>query len=829
MRIGCVCLCAGFGTVPRSLAGACIMAHANQAEGGGTHHSGPRSAVRGRGRDRSRSHDLAQTLDNVVDLVAKRLDADVCSVYLTEPDLKHLALAATMGLDRQSVGEVRLAAGEGLVGHVAVEGRPMAFEDAQSHGSYRYFPQTREEEFASLMAAPLQVASLGPLRDTSIGVLVVQTRESRHFDGSDLELLATCAQLLAPVVMNSQLLAVVAGGEERRTQLLEQLGQVGMVGPGGEPSREERNVRIEGTPTSRGIAIGQVYFLGDAIDFARIEYAPEPRVEDELGALKRAVDRALSELHALRDDVGGRFGPDFAAVFNTHIQILEDKGFVGKIETITSEGGDALAAVRTVLDEYSQMFRSMDDPYFRERGVDVQDVGQRVVARLLGVRNDAQPLAEGAVVVASNLLPAHFATLETEKVAAIVSEHGGPTSHGAIFARALEIPAVTGVAGILDATHAGETAIVDGESGNIFLSPDETLRAEYERAQHRALVAVEHLDALSDRPAETLDGHRVRLTANVGLLSDLRLVDRHGAEGVGLFRTELLALVHRGFPSEQEQEQLYSEVVRVMAPRAVTIRTLDLGGDKAIPELDFEAEENPQLGWRSIRLSLDELASFRAQLRAILRASVEGKVRLLLPMVSSVGELRQVRALVDETKEELDRLGMPFDPEIPLGVMIEVPSAAVLAHVLARECDFFSIGTNDLTQYTLAVDRGNERVAHLYDSLHPAVLSLIDRTLRAADREGIPVSLCGEMASNPLAVPILVGMGLSELSGVASAVPVVKEIIRALDRGDVANDARRALEAGTADEVHQIGAERIRQSGLLDHPDIGEWLKRRVS
>ncbi len=776
----------------------------------------------------SRSHDLVETLDNVVDLVAKRLDADVCSVYLTEPDLAHLALAATMGLDASGVGTVRLGFGEGLVGHVAEEGRAMAFADAQADPHYRYFPETREEEFRSLMAAPLRVNSLGAVDGFSIGVLVVQTRQARTFGDSDLELLATCAHLLAPVVMNSQLLSVVSGSDERRSQMLDQLGRAGVLSADTEVT-EDRALRVEGTPTSRGIAIGRVYFLGDAIQFDRIDYTADPDPKAELAAIRRAVDRALSELHSLRDDVGGRFGPDFAAIFNTHIQILEDKGFSGKIESLTAEGGNALEAVRAVLDEYAQMFQSIEDPYFRERGIDVQDVGQRVVARLLGVRADAQPMSEGAIIVASNLLPAHFATLETEKIAAIVSEHGGATSHGAIFARALEIPAVTGVPGLLEAAQAGETAIVDGETGAVFFSPNDDLLREYERAQHRALVAVEHLDALAARPAETLDGHRVRLTANVGLLSDLRLVDRHGAEGVGLFRTELLALVHRGFPSEEDQEQLYEEVVRAMAPRPVTIRTLDLGGDKAIPELDFQAEENPQLGWRSIRLSLDELGPFRAQLRAILRASAARNVRLLVPMVSSIEELRRVRELVEETKVELTSRGSAFDPDIPVGVMIEVPSAAVLADVLAREADFFSIGTNDLTQYTLAVDRGNERVAHLYDSLHPAVLSLIDRTVSAAQRAGIPVSLCGEMASNPLAVPLLVAMGLSELSGVASAVPVVKEIVRALDRGEVADDVRRALEAGTASEVHRIGADRIRQAGLLEHPDIGDWLRRKVA
>ncbi|MGH7286459.1 MAG: phosphoenolpyruvate-utilizing N-terminal domain-containing protein, partial [Myxococcota bacterium] len=460
----------------------------------------------------SRSHDLGETLGNVVDLVAKRLDADVCSVYLIDPaDLSHLVLSATVGLAKSSVGHVRLALGEGLVGHVAENGEPMAFADAQSHPAYRYFPETGEERFTTLMAAPLRVR--GAERGFTIGALVVQTRERREFSEVDLELLDTCAQVVAPVVLNAHLLAVVAGGQERRSRLLEELARSG-VGVGAEPAKPaERERRVRGIATSRGIALGPIYFLGDALDLERVTYSPNPDREAELRDLAGALEGALRELHDVRDDVGERFGPDFAAVFNTHIQMLEDKGLVRRLEEETRRGGNAFEAIRSVLGDYARMFAAIEDPYFRERGADVEDVGQRVVARLLGVRQHDRPLTEGAVVVASNLLPAHFATLDVEKVAAFVTEHGGPTSHGAIFARALEIPAVTGAAGILHAARAGESAIVDGDSGTIFLSPEPKLVAEYQRAQHRALVAVEHLDTLASRPAETRDGHRVSLTA----------------------------------------------------------------------------------------------------------------------------------------------------------------------------------------------------------------------------------------------------------------------------------------------------------------------------
>jgi len=757
------------------------------------------------------------------------MDADVCSVYLTEPDLKHLQLRATMGLDRSAVGQVRLSLGEGLVGHAAQLGKPVAVVDAPSHPEYRYFPETGEEQFRSLMAAPLMVSTPSSLGHFPLGVLVVQTRERREFQSRDIELLDTCAQLIAPLVMNSQLLSVMSGPEELRELIVSQLGSAGLGFAGVKgPARAERNVEVRGIPASRGIAIGPVHFLDDPVDLESVDYVPNADPEQERRDLLDALAEARRELHDVRDEVGERFGPDFAAVFNTHIQILEDKGFVAKLEHNVGETGSGLQAIREVLASYQEMFARLENPFFRERGIDVVDVGQRVMAKLLGVRIHNIPLTDGAIVVASHLLPAHFALLETEKIAAVASEHGGPTSHGAIFARALEIPLVTGATGIFEAARPGEQAIVDGYIGCIYLSPDEHFLQEYERTKHRDLVRVEHLDALAGRPAETRDGTRVALTANVGLLSDLRLCERHGAEGIGLFRTELIALAHRGFPSEDEQEQLYEGVAEAMAPRPVTIRTLDLGGDKVIPDLMAPAEENPQLGWRSIRISLSNQDSFRAQLRAILRASAQRNVRLLIPMISAVEELLQVRALVEETKQELTRRGADFDPDLPIGVMIEVPSAALISESLGRECDFFSIGTNDLTQYTLAVDRGNERVAHLYTPLHPAVLTLIDCTVRGATRAGVPVSVCGEMASDPLAVPLLVGLGIGELSGVASAVPVVKEIVRSLEMGKITDDARRALEAGSVAEVEAIAAERLRSSGLLDHPDIGDWLQRAI-
>jgi phosphotransferase system enzyme I (PtsP) len=756
-----------------------------------------------------------------VDLVGQRLHADACSIYLTDADLRHLTLRATKGLDPACVGRVQLAFGEGLVGYSVERGEPLAAERARDHPRFRYFPESGEERFSSLLVAPIR------LRNVPIGAIVVQTEKPRVFTPGEIELLQTCAQLIAPVVMNAQLLALMASSSAlQRAEVFDSLAHSGLPVAAGEgEARQARNVEVRGIPAARGIAIGPVYRLEDPLDLDDLDYTPSADPEDERRDLRAALDEARRELHEVREEVGERFGPEFAAVFNTHIQILEDSGFVHHLDEIVRRHGDALRALRDTLGVYRATFESIEDPYFRERGDDIHDAVLRVAACLLGVRHHNVPLVEGAILVADVILPNHFATLEVEKVGAIVSEHGGATSHGAIFARSLEIPLVTGAAGVLAAARPGEFAIVDGSLGRVYLSPDDALRREYERAQRRYAVEVEHLDALAGRPAETRDGRPIALTANCGLWNDVALVDRHGAEGIGLFRTELLALAHRGFPQEDEQERLYERVAAHLAPRRVTIRTLDLGGDKAVPIPGLEHEDNPQLGWRSIRMLLSNERAFRAQLRAILRASAHRNVRLLLPMVSTLSELRQSLVLVEESKQELAQRGLDFDPDIPVGIMIEVPSAALIADALAAECDFFSVGTNDLTQYTLAVDRGNERVDHLYDPLHPAVLALIDRGVRAARRHGIPISVCGEMAGDPLAVPLLVGLGVGELSAAPGAVPAIKEIIRALDSGELEETARRALELGTAEEVKALAAERLRAAGLTAHSDVGPWLE----
>jgi phosphotransferase system enzyme I (PtsP) len=400
----------------------------------------------------SRSHDLEETLGNVVDLVGQRLQADACSVYLTDADVRHLTLRASDGLDVSAVGQLRMAFGEGLVGLSAERGEPIAIERARQHPRFRHFPESGEDRFESLMAAPIR------LRNISIGVLVVQTEKPRGFTAEEVELLQTCAHVIAPVVMNAQLLAMVNLAEEQRAEVLDEMATSGLPVAAGGPARPARNVEVRGIPAARGVAIGPLYRLEDPLDLESLEYTPNADLQVERRELLQALADARTDLQQVRDKVGVRFGPEFSAVFNTHIQILEDSGFVAALEQEVRETADALRALRKVLAAYQKTFQSIEDPYFAERGDDIRDAGLRVMASLLGVRHHNIPLSPGAIVVADMILPNHFATLEVEQIGAIVSEHGGATSHGAIFARSLEIPLVTGAAGILGAVSAPSSA-----------------------------------------------------------------------------------------------------------------------------------------------------------------------------------------------------------------------------------------------------------------------------------------------------------------------------------------------------------------------------------
>jgi len=537
------------------------------------------------------------------------------------------------------------------------------------------------------------------------------------------------------------------------------------------------------------------------------------RIPLEISRLRQALEVSRRQILEIQERIAKEVEPQYARIFDAHLLILEDRWLAEQASAIIqNEKVNVEYAVQEVLDPVRQALSRVEDGYLRERRTDVDDVGDRLLRNLLGQRGSFQ--VEGmrgeAIVFAHDLSPSDTAQLHRDAVLGLVTQTGGRTSHSAIMARSLEIPAVVGVEQICAQVRNHETVILDGTEGVVILSPDlETLTRYHARKQQfeYAGLALHKVGAL---PAETQDGYRVRVTANIDFPEELPAVRDHGAEGVGLYRSEFLYLNRRDLPTEEEHFAVYRAVAAEMHPRPTVIRTLDFGGDKLASAIQLAAEENPSLGLRAIRLCLHRPDMFRAQLRAILRASAFGTLRIMYPMISGVAELRAANAILEDVKAELQRQGVAFDPEIQVGAMIEIPSAAMIADLLAREVDFFSVGTNDLIQYALAIDRINEQVAYLYEPLHPAVLRLLRSVVSAAHNEGIWISMCGEMAADPLYGLLLVGLGLDELSMTPGAIPLMKRIIRSVTYGQAAEVAQRVFGCATAQEVEGLLRQEMR-------------------
>ena len=533
---------------------------------------------------------------------------------------------------------------------------------------------------------------------------------------------------------------------------------------------------MKGIGVSSGIAIGRAFWLRPrTARVSGIVLGDMAAVQAEMGKYRGAVSAAKTELEGM---VGKASGEE-AAILEVQVELLQDPAWEEEVmRRIGDERMPARDAVLLTMEQFAAMFEDMDDDYLRARVADVKDMGWRLFQRLAGFPAGRQlPDGEGWIVVAEDLSPSDTMGLDGSRVTGFVTQVGGKTSHAAIVARIRGLPAVAGVGKGVTSIVDGDDLILDGETGAVLVNPSETLVAEYRRKQEMYLQRQEQLRSLKNREAVTRAGVKVHLQANIATVEDMEQALAFGAEGVGLLRTELLFLDRDSLPTEEEQFLFYKNVLLRSGGRPVTIRTLDIGGDKPLPYLGLPREENPFLGYRAIRICLDRMDLFLTQVRAILRAGVFGSVKLMFPMIGSVEELRAAKAVVATAQAELAAEGVAFAANIPVGIMIEIPSAALTADVLAKEADFFSIGTNDLCQYTLAVDRMNEKIASLYDPFHPAVLRLIRMVIEEGDRAGIPVGMCGEMAGDVRATELLFGMGLREFSMVAPSIPAVKEII----------------------------------------------------
>lgn len=568
---------------------------------------------------------------------------------------------------------------------------------------------------------------------------------------------------------------------------------------------------LQGIAASDGIAIAKVYTLIEPdLSFAKISVED---TDNEISRLEKALEVSTKEIELIKETALKNLGEEEAQVFEAHLMVLSDPELVGQVkDAITSQKVNAEHALKEVSDMFISIFASMEDnPYMQERAADIRDVSKRILANLLGVKIPSPAtIKDEVVVVAGDLTPSDTAQLNRQYVKAFVTDIGGRTSHSAIMARSLEIPAIVGTKEITSLAKDGDLIIIDGLSGEVFLNPSEEVVAEY-RTKAEAFAAQQaEWEKLKDADTFTKDGHQVELAANIGTPKDLEGVINNGAEGVGLYRTEFLYMDSHDMPTEEDQFEAYKAVLEGMNGKPVVVRTMDIGGDKELPYLPLPHEMNPFLGYRAIRISLNEPEMFRTQLRALLRASVYGKLRIMFPMIATLNDFRGAKALLLEEKAKLVAEGVAVSDDIQVGIMIEIPAAAVLAHQFAKEVDFFSIGTNDLIQYTMAADRMNERVSYLYQPYNPSILTLIKHVIDSAHKEGKWAGMCGEMAGDQTAVPLLVGLGLDEFSMSASSVLKTRSLISKLTLENMKELADKAInECATVQEVEALVEEAV--------------------
>mgnify|MGYP000395407516 FL=1 len=568
---------------------------------------------------------------------------------------------------------------------------------------------------------------------------------------------------------------------------------------------------LQGIAASDGIAIAKVYTLTEP-DLTVTKVTVEDS-EKEVSRLDDALAASIKDVELIKETALKNLGEEEAQVFDAHLMVLSDPELIGQVkDSITSNKVNAEFALKEVTDMFISIFAGMEDnPYMQERAADIRDVSKRVLAHLLGVKIPSPAtIKDEVIIVAADLTPSDTAQLNRQYVKAFVTDIGGRTSHSAIMARSLEIPAIVGTKEVTSIAKDGDIIIVDGLSGDVFLNPSEEVVAEY-RAKAEAFAAQQaEWEKLKDSKTYTKDGHQVELAANIGTPKDLEGVVNNGAEGVGLYRTEFLYMDSHEMPTEEDQFEAYKAVLEGMNGKPVVVRTMDIGGDKELPYLPLPHEMNPFLGYRAIRISLNEPEMFRTQLRALLRASVYGKLRIMFPMIATLNDFRGAKALLEEEKAKLIAEGVEVSDDIQVGIMIEIPAAAVLAHQFAKEVDFFSIGTNDLIQYTMAADRMNERVSYLYQPYNPSILTLIKHVIDSAHKEGKWAGMCGEMAGDQTAVPLLVGLGLDEFSMSASSVLKTRSLISKLTLSDMQALAAKAInECATVQEVEALVEEAV--------------------
>ena len=739
-------------------------------------------------QDVNAADSLEDALALIVAQVGTAMRTDVCTIYLHDKATKQLVFRATEGLNSEKVGQFGLGFDEGLVGWVATREEPLNLDDASAHPQFQLVEGLGEEPFNAFLGAPIVHQ-----RDL-LGVLVVQQGDHRRFSEDEEAFLITVSAQLAGLIAHAELAGVI-----RESATVSEDAEGG--------------ARLSGVAACSGIGIGIAAWVSPHADLQTVPSRGSSDRRAELKAFREALASVRSDIQQVAENLENELGPEDRALFGVYLSILDDSALGGEVAALIKAGEWAQGALSQVMLSHIRHFERMEHSYLRERAVDVRDLGTRVLGYLQDANRQEADYPDATVLVAEELTASALGEIPREKLVGIVSMRGSANSHTAILARAMGIPAVVGVEDLPLKQLPDRQLVVDGYNGRVYVNPHPDLLSRFEGLLAEDEALFEELAPLAKRPAATSDGHAVPLWVNTGVAADVQRAREFGAEGVGLYRTEVSFLLRDRFPSEEEQRQLYREQLEALHPSPVTMRTLDIGGDKALPYFPIE-ESNPFLGWRGIRVTLDHPEIFLTQVRAMLKAN-EGldNLRILLPMVTAIDELRSARALILRCHREVMSEG--FSTELPpIGVMIEVPAAVYLAGPLAEEADFLSVGSNDLTQYLLAVDRGNARVADLYQALHPAVLAALHDIIDAAHHHDKSVSICGELAGDPRAAPLLVAMGFDQLSMNAGSLSVIKRVLSAFSRDELSHLMATLRPLRSAQEVVSVLDQALGDRGL---------------
>ncbi|MDF2866850.1 MAG: ptsI [Gammaproteobacteria bacterium] len=730
-----------------------------------------------------------EALQIIVERVRSAIETQACSVFLLDRDNQRFILMATEGLRNEAVGKINVSINEGLVGLVGRREEPINLSDAPKHPDFLYHPEIGEERYRAFIGAPIIH------QRQLIGVIVVQQEQQRRYDEAEEAFIVTIAAQLGGVLANVNLADLLTDPTDLR------------------PLTITGGAVLIGIPGSQGVAIGNAVVVYPLADLDAVPDKIQNDIDQEIEFFNSALAAASEDIYALSERLVNILPPEEHALFDVYLKMLDSNSLGAEVISIIKTGQWAQGALRRVINQHIKQLEEVDDPYLRERAVDFKDLGRRVLSHLQAGRPAIPDYPEQTILVGDEITASALAEVPEGKLVGVVSAEGSHNSHVAIIARAMGVSTVMGISGLPVSQLEDKELIVDGYSGHVYVSPSDVIRKKFISLAKEDRELDENLAELRDLPAETVDGQQIKLMINTGLIADAGNALSVGAQGVGLYRTEVPFIIRDRFPSEEEQRVIYRQLLKAFAPRPVVMRTLDVGGDKALPYFSFE-EDNPFLGWRGLRLTLDHPEVFLVQIRAMLRASVGlDNLKIMLPMVTHVSEFCDAKRLIEraynEVLEEGEDVTMP-----PLGVMIEVPSAVYEIKRLAKRADFISVGSNDLAQYILAVDRNNSRVASLYDALYPAILHALIQVVEGAHGEGKMVSICGEMASDPMAAILLLAIGFDTLSMSSTSLLRIKWVIRMFSYAQAKALLEESLTLESASAIRQLIAHAMEKAGL---------------